>query len=61
MIHCSSNQLKKKGTTMNLEHNIIFVYLQIEEKYQLITKGKRIRAHGFEPALSDAEILTMEL
>jgi hypothetical protein len=46
---------------MNLEHNIIFVYLQIEEKYQLITKGKRIRAHGFEPALSDAEILTMEI
>lgn len=46
---------------MNPEDIIIHIYLRVEEKYQFITGGCRIRAHGFAPSLSDAEIITMEI
>lgn len=46
---------------MNLEETIIHIYLRVEEKYQEITGGCRIRAHGFDPALSDIEAITMEI
>lgn len=46
---------------MNLEEIIIHVYLRVEEKYHEVTGGRRIRAHGFAPGLSDAEVLTMEI
>jgi hypothetical protein len=46
---------------MNLEETIIHVYLRVEEKYRSITGGCRIRAHGFNPGLTDAEIITMEI
>jgi hypothetical protein len=46
---------------MNPEESIITICLRVEEKYLSITKGCRIRAHGFDPALSDVEIITMEI
>lgn len=46
---------------MNLEDTIIHIYLRVEQKYHAITGGCRIRAHGFNPGLSDAEIITMEI
>lgn len=46
---------------MEQEDRIIWIYLRIEEIYQQITNGKRLRRHGFPPRLSDVEVLTMEI
>ena len=46
---------------MNLEDNIIETYLRIEEIYRSITKDCKLRHGGFAPALSDAEVITMEI
>jgi hypothetical protein len=46
---------------MEPEDRIILICLHIEEIYLQITKGRRLRLHGFEPALSDVEVLTMEI
>jgi hypothetical protein len=46
---------------MNLEDNIIETYLRIEEVYRSITRDCKLRQGGFTPALSDAEVLTMEI
>lgn len=46
---------------MELEDRIIWLYLRIEEIYEKLTKNRPLRRHGFPPALSDAEVLTMEL
>ena len=46
---------------MELEDRIISIYLRIEEIYEKITQDRPLRRHGFPPALSDVEVLTMEL
>jgi hypothetical protein len=46
---------------MTLEDFIISVYCFIEEKMKTSTHGLKIRRAGFQPALSDAEVLTMEV
>ena len=46
---------------MEQEDRIITVYLDIEEIYNEITAGRPLRRGGFPPALSDAEVLTMEI
>jgi hypothetical protein len=46
---------------MELEDRIIAIYLRIEEIYNEITYLKPLRRAGFAPALSDAEVLTMEI
>ncbi len=46
---------------MELEDRIIAVYLRIEEIYTEITAGRSLRRGGFPPALSDVEVLTMEI
>jgi len=46
---------------MDQEERIIKVYLCIEEVYNKLTKNKPLRRGGFAPALSDAEVLTMEI
>lgn len=46
---------------MNLEDAIIAVYLRVEEKYLALTERRGLRGRGFPPALTDAEVLTMEI
>lgn len=46
---------------MELENLIISVYLCVDENYQAITKGCKIRTHGFAPATTDSEVITMEI
>lgn len=46
---------------MNLENNIIGLYLTIEEACHVVTKGKKLRQCGRRPNLTDAEVLTIEL
>lgn len=46
---------------MELEDRIIAVYLCIEEVYKEITALRPLRRGGFAPALSDVEVLTMEI
>lgn len=46
---------------MELEERIISVYLCIEEIYREIASAGPLRRGGFAPALSDAEVLTMEI
>lgn len=46
---------------MELENRIIAIYLRIEEIYKEITVLGPLRRGGFAPALSDVEVLTMEI
>jgi hypothetical protein len=46
---------------MELEDRIIAVYLRIEEIYEALTSEQPLRRRGFEPALTDPEVLTMEI
>ena len=45
---------------MSIHEFIISIYLIIEELYLLIVK-KPLRTRGFPPALSDIEIITMQI
>lgn len=46
---------------MPLEDFIIRVYCMVDESLGHVLNGRRLRQRGFAPALSDAEVLTMEL
>jgi hypothetical protein len=46
---------------MNLEEDIIRLYLTIEGGCEAVTKGKRLRQRGPKANLTDAEILTIEI
>ena len=45
---------------MSIEEFIIFVYLIIEELY-LIVVDQPLRTRGFPPAVTDVEIITMQI
>jgi len=40
---------------------LISLYLSVEEKFKEAVAGRRLRSRGFEPALSDVELITIEL
>jgi hypothetical protein len=46
---------------MDREYFIIFVYCLVCEHYQAIVKQHRLRRRGFAPALSDEEVITIEI
>ena len=46
---------------MNQEERIISLYLRLEDVYESIVGKDRLRSRGFSPALSDVEVLTMEI
>ena len=46
---------------MDRDNFIIAVYLVVCEHYQAIKKQYRIRRGGFPPALTDEEVITMEI
>lgn len=46
---------------MEQDDLIISIYLCIEETYNHLTADKPLRRGGFAPALTDAEVLTMEI
>jgi hypothetical protein len=46
---------------MNLEYDIIELYLTLEAACIEVSGGKKIRLCGRDPALSDAEVLTIEI
>jgi hypothetical protein len=45
----------------SIEYFIIAVFCKIDELLKEITSQQRVRAKGFEPALSDREVMTMEI
>jgi hypothetical protein len=45
----------------SMEEFIIAVYCCVDEELKILTTGKSPRSRGFEPKLSDAEVLTMEV
>ena len=45
---------------MSTEEFIIFIYLIIEELYPIVVT-KPLRKRGFPPALTDIEIITMQI
>jgi hypothetical protein len=45
----------------SIEEFIIAVYCCVDEELKVLTKGNSTRSRGFEPKLSDAEVLTMEI
>ena len=49
------------GKVFNTEEFIIAVFCCIEDWLNEIIQGNRIRAAGFEPKLSDSEVITMEI
>ena len=46
---------------MDREHFIILVYCLICEHYQVIVRRHSLRRPGFAPALSDVEVMTIEI
>jgi len=46
---------------MSVEEFIIWVYCCVDDYYRRTTIGQTLRSRGFAPALSDAEVITMEL
>ncbi|MEL6929152.1 MAG: IS982 family transposase, partial [Cyanobacteria bacterium J06600_6] len=42
------------------EDFIITVFCNVDDLWQEITQGQKIRLRGFAPSLSDSEIITME-
>lgn len=46
---------------MNLEHDVIELYLTIENACQAVTTGKKLRQRGPRPDLIEAEVLTIEV
>jgi len=45
----------------SMEYFIIAVFCKIDELLKEITVSQKVRAKGFEPALSDSEVMTMEI
>lgn len=43
------------------EDFIITVFCNVDDLWQEITQGQKIRRRGFAPSLSDREIITMEI
>jgi hypothetical protein len=46
---------------MPIEHFIIAVYLLVSKAYNDVTKGIILRKRGFDPKLSDEEVITMDI
>src|SRR5512144_2529505 len=46
---------------MSLEEFIITVFCWVEDSFEAITGGVKLRAGGFSPRLSDSEAITLEL
>jgi hypothetical protein len=46
---------------MDRDHFIIYVYCLVCQHYQEIVKHQPLRRRGFPPALSDAEVITIEI
>ncbi|NBX74969.1 MAG: IS982 family transposase [Proteobacteria bacterium] len=46
---------------MQLEELITELYVCVDDKIEDILKGKKIRRRGYKPALSDSEVISMEL
>lgn len=46
---------------MDRDYFIIFAYCVVCEQYQAVVKQKPLRRRGFAPALSDEEVITIEL
>ena len=45
----------------SMEYFIIAVFCKIDELLKEITASQKVRSKGFEPALSDSEVMTMEI
>ena len=46
---------------MLVEDFIITVYCLIDDELKKLLQDKKLRSRGFEPKLTDAEIITMEV
>lgn len=46
---------------MDRDYFIILVYCLVCEHYQAVVRSQRLRQRGFAPALSDEEVITMEI
>lgn len=44
-----------------IEEFILSVYCEVDEALKILISEKLIRSRGFAPALSDAELITMEI
>ncbi|MBW4421507.1 MAG: hypothetical protein KME13_20140 [Myxacorys californica WJT36-NPBG1] len=45
----------------SIEEFIIAVYCCVDDQLKTLTKSAPIRGRGFEPGLSDAEVMTIEI
>ena len=46
---------------MPIEDFIIWVCCCVDESWETLAEGKRLRQHGYPPKLSDQEVITMEI
>ena len=45
----------------SMEYFIIAVFCKVDELLKEITVSQKVRSKGFEPGLSDSEVMTMEI
>jgi hypothetical protein len=55
------NRERREKAMLSIEEFIIEVYCLVDDQLKVVSEGKRIRSRGFDPALSDAEVITMEV
>jgi hypothetical protein len=46
---------------MSMEDFIIAVYCLVDELLKNVIRNKKLRGRGFQPRLSDSEMITMEI
>lgn len=46
---------------LSLENFIIAVFCMVDDALKLMTQGQRLRQRGFAPALTDSEVITLEI
>jgi hypothetical protein len=56
-----NNNLKKRGHAMTVDDFITEVFCFVDDEYKKIIGKKRLRKRGFEPKLTDSEVITMEI
>nr|WP_157365375.1 hypothetical protein [Zooshikella ganghwensis] len=54
-------ETNSKGQGMSIEEFIIAVYCWVDDTFNDLLKGQRLRERGAMPSLSDPEVIAMEL
>jgi hypothetical protein len=46
---------------LSIEDFIIMSFCYVDDYFKELSQGQKLRGRGFDPALSDTEVITMEI